>query len=596
VRSSDGYAPIRDYALIGDGRTCALVARDGSIDWLCLPDVDSPSVFTAILDARRGGAFALAPEEPFEVERAYLPGSNVLRTTFHTASGSAQVTDLMTLTHRRDLAPLREVVRRVEGLSGTVALRYRVEPRFCYGAAAAKLGRRQGRLFAERNPDALALSTWGAGDPEIRGEGFEASFTTEPGSWAQLVLSATYREPAVLPGLDDVERRVQRTLEFWPRWSGRASYDGPWRDAVVRSVLALKLCVYAPSGAIFAAPTTALPESIGGERNWDYRFTWVRDASWTLDALARLGYHDEAHSFLWWLMHASRRTQPRLQVLYRVRGATEAGERVLSHLPGYRGSAPVRIGNGAVEQKQLDIYGALLHAVWRYFQVHRRLDGDTAKAVAAIADLVAVRWRSKDSGIWEVRSAPTHFIQSKAMCWVALDHAVQLADAGAIPAKHVARWRAEAAAIRSFVDEQGWDGERGSYVRATDMRELDASLLTMALLDWEDADRVRGTVDAVRRELGHGPYVYRYKGEDGVAGAEGSFLTCSFWLADALARTGRPDEAAELMDELVALGNDVGLFSEEIDPRDGSFLGNFPQALSHLALINAAVSISEARG
>jgi GH15 family glucan-1,4-alpha-glucosidase len=596
VRSPDGYAPIRDYALIGDGRTCALVARDGSIDWLCLPDVDSPSLLGAILDARRGGAFALAPAEPFEVERAYLPGSNALRTTFHTASGSVQVTDLMTLTHRHDLAPLREVVRRVEGLSGTVALHYRVEPRFCYGAAAAKLGRRAGRLFAEHNPYALALSTWNAGDPEIRDGGFDGSFTSEPGSTAHLVLSATYREPAVLPGLEEVERRVQRTLEFWPRWSARATYDGPWRDAVVRSVLALKLCVYAPSGAIFAAPTTALPESIGGERNWDYRFTWVRDASWTLDALARLGYHDEAHSFLWWLMHASRRTQPRLQVLYRVRGATEAGERVLAHLEGYRGSAPVRIGNGAVEQKQLVIYGALLHAVWRYFCFHDRLDRDTGQAVAAIADLVAARWRSKDSGIWEVRSAPTHFIQSKAMCWVALDRAVHLADAGAIPAKHAPRWRSEAAAIRSFVDEQGWDAERGSYIRATDMRELDASLLTMALLDWEDEDRVRGTVEAVRRELGHGPYVYRYKGDDGVAGGEGSFLTCSFWLADALARSGRADEAAELMDDLVALGNDVGLFSEEIDPRDRSFLGNFPQALSHLALINAAVSIAEARG
>jgi GH15 family glucan-1,4-alpha-glucosidase len=595
VRSPDGYAPIRDYALIGDGRTCALVARDGAIDWLCLPDVDSPSVLGAILDSRRGGAFTLAPEEPFEAERAYLPGSNVLQTTFRTAGGSVRVTDLMTLTHRDDLAPLREVVRRVEGLSGTVALRYRVEPRFGYASATAKLSRRAGRLFAEHNPDAVALSTWSAGEPEIRGEGFEGSFAAEPGSWAQLVLSATHREPAVLPGLDEIERRVQRTLDFWPAWSDRATYDGPWHSAVVRSVLALKLCVHSPSGAIVAAPTTALPEAIGGERNWDYRFTWVRDASWTLDALARLGYHDEAHSFLWWLMHASRRTQPRLQVLYRVRGAMEAGERVLGHLEGYRGSRPVRIGNGAVEQEQLDIYGALMHAIWLYWRAHDRLDRDTAKEIAAIADYVAGLWRRPDSGIWEVRSPPTQFIQSKVLCWVALDRAIRLAGEGAIPAKHVPRWRAEADAIRSFVDEQGWDAERGSYVRATDVRELDASLLTMALLGWEDAERVRGTVDAVRRELGHGPYVYRYKGEDGVSGGEGSFLTCSFWLADALARTGRPDEAEELMDELVPLGNDVGLFSEEIDPNDGSFLGNFPQALSHLALINAAVSIAEAR-
>jgi GH15 family glucan-1,4-alpha-glucosidase len=254
----------------------------------------------------------------------------------------------------------------------------------------------------------------------------------------------------------------------------------------------------------------------------------------------------------------------------------------------------VRIGNAAVDQEQLDIYGAFLSAVGLYVEHAGRLDRDTAKEIAETADYLCELWRRKDSGIWEVRSAPTHFIQSKVMCWVALDRAVRLAEAGVIPDRNADRWREEAAAIRAFVDEQGWDAERGSYVRATDLRELDASLLTMALLDWPDPERVRGTVEAVRRELGHGPYVYRYKGEDGVEGGEGSFLTCSFWLADALARTGRPAEAAELMDELVGLANDVGLYGEEIDPRDGAFLGNFPQALSHLALINAAVSIEEA--
>ncbi len=595
---SEGYVPIRDYAALGDGRTTALVARDGSIDWLCLPNVDSPSVFGAILDARRGGSFSLAPDEPFESERRYLPGSNVLETTFRTAGGAVRVTDAMTLSHRKHLAPLREVVRRVEGVSGRVAMRYRLEPRFGYGGARASFGRRVGRPVAICGPDVLVLSTWDAGDPELVGDGFEGSFETTAGSSAQLALSAAHREPAVLPGREDVERRWQRTLAFWPAWSGRARYDGPWRDAVVRSALALKLCVYAPSGAIVAAPTTGLPEAIGAGRNWDYRFTWVRDASWTLEALLRLGYDDEAHAFFWWIMHASRRTQPRLSVLYRVRGGDGVAERTLPQLEGYRRSAPVRIGNGASEQRQLDIYGSFLSAVWLYVRDGQRLDRDTAKVVASIADYVCAIWRTHDAGIWEVRSDPTDFVQSKALCWVALDRAIRLAEDGVVPDRHVERWRAEAEEIRDFVDTEGWDAARGSYIRATDLREPDASLLTLPLLDWPDAERCRGTVDAVRRELAHGPYVYRYLGEDGAGdtGEEGSFLTCSFWLADALARTGRVEEAESLMGELVALANDVGLYAEEIDPRDGSFLGNFPQALTHLALVNAAVSIEERRG
>jgi GH15 family glucan-1,4-alpha-glucosidase len=591
----DGYAPIREYALVGDGRTGALIARDGSIDWLCLPNVDSPSVFARILDAKRGGSFRLEPASPFEAERRYQPNSNVLETTFTTGEGRVRVTDALTLTDIKRISPMRELVRKVEALSGTVPLRWSIEPRFGYGRADTRIERRHGRWFAHAGADALVLGLCESGGGEARDGVISGRIELAQGSSAILSLSASHREPLVIPGRDDSERRLERTVNFWPQWADRSEYNGSWREAVVRSTLALKLLTFAPSGAIVAAPTTSLPEWIGGERNWDYRFTWPRDASWTLDALLRLGFRDEAHAFFWWLMHASRLTQPRLQILYRIDGSDHSGERELRELDGYRGSAPVRIGNGASKQIQLDLYGAVLEAIWLYGKEVGHLDGDTGKEVARIADYVASHWRDSDNGIWEVRDERTHYTQSKALCWVALDRACALADEGMIPNRNT-RWRTEADELQRFVDTEGWDEEWRSYVRAPDLRELDASLLTLALLGYHEPrdKRIQSTIAAIERELREGPYVYRYRGEDGLAGEEGAFLTCSFWLVDAYARTGRLDDANALMEELVGLANDVGLYSEEIDPRTGEFLGNFPQGLTHLALVNAAVSIVDA--
>jgi GH15 family glucan-1,4-alpha-glucosidase len=593
---TDGYAPIRDYAAIGDGRTAALVARDGSIDWLCLPDLDSPPLFASLLDARRGGSFRLAPDEPFEAERRYQADSNVLETTFHTASGMLRVTDALTLTDTTRLAPARELARSVECLSGSVPFRWRVEPRFAFTGSRLRLARRAGRHVALCGHEAVALGAWDAGEPIVRDEAFEGERTLQAGDRALLTLAEASGEPLVLSGRDDVLRRLAATEHFWPAWARRREYEGSWRSEVLRSALALKLLVYAPSGAIAAAPTASLPEWIGGERNWDYRFTWLRDAAYTVGAFLRLGCPAEATSFFWWAAQASARHRPELRVLYCLDGGADADEIELADLEGYRGSRPVRAGNAASRQRQLDVYGAMLDAAWLYACETGGIDGESGRSLARVADWVAAHWRLPDSGIWEVRSKPTHFVQSKAMCWVALDRAARLAEHGHVPDRSE-RWRREADAIRRFLVEDGWDEERRSYIRAPDLPELDASLLTLSLYAVDDpaGERLQGTVDAIRRELAEGPLVWRYLGEDGVPGEEGAFLACSFWLADAFAKAGRIDEAASLFEDLLGLANDVGLYAEEI-ARDGTFLGNFPQALVHLALVNAAVEIADAEG
>ena len=587
----DGYAPIRDYAAVGDGRTVALVARDGAVEWLCLPDLDSPSLFGAILDRERGGLFALSPSVPFTTSRRYLPGTNVLETTFHAAEGAVRVTDALTLPGAGGLAPYRELVRRVEGLSGRVPMRWSVEPRWTYGATAAEFRSRAEVPVAASGADAVAVLGWGVDRPGVAG-----AFHSEAGTRSTFALVAARQEPLVFPRRAQVEARLDWTIRHWSEWAEARRYDGPWRDAVVRSALALKLLVFAPTGAIAAAPTTSLPEAIGGSRNWDYRFSWPRDAAFTLHALLSLGCDGEARAFFDWLLHASQLTHPHLRVLYRLDGRTDAAERELP-LAGYRGSRPVRVGNGAAGQLQLDVYGEVLSAAALLARSAGTLDRDHGRRLGEVADLVSTLWSRPDAGIWEVRSEPAHFTQSKMMCAVALDNAVALAEAGHVPSGHVERWRSEAVRIREFVEERCYAPETGTYGRAAGESGLDAALLLGVLAGYDDArsPRLLRTVDAVRSTLGSGGLVRRYEAADGVPGEDGAFVACSFWLVEALARARRVEEAAALMDELVGLANDVGLYAEEIDPDTHDFLGNFPQGLSHLALINAAIAIEEAR-
>ena len=545
----DGYLPIADYALIGDGHTGALVGRDGSIDWLPVPHVDAEPVFDRILDAEHGGRFELQPVDRFEAVRRYREHSNVLETTFATSSGSVRVTDALLLG-----AEQRELIRTVDGRDGTVRLRWDFRPKGHVG-----------------------LASWGADEPE---------FDLRAGDRATFLVAEAPTTRA------DAEQRLERTSATWMDWAARARYEGRWRDQVLRSALVLKLLTYDPTGAIVAAPTTSLPERIGGDRNWDYRFSWLRDGIYTMRALLLLGYVEEAERFFRWQLDAIAPDVPEVHPLYRIDGSADGEERELD-LPGYRGSRPVRFGNAAAEQLQLDVYGHLLESASRLRGETGLLDPAAGPVLARLADFVADSWRRPDAGIWEVRDGLYDFTQSKAMCWTALDRAAELAADGALPGSG-SRWRTEAEAVRTWIEDECWSDDLGSYVRAPQLPdEVDGSLLSLPLCAYSRASDPRfvSTADAVRRELGAGgPLLYRTR----AAGeSEGAFLACSFWLVDALGRAGRAEEGHELMGELVALANDVGLYGEEIDPASGEHLGNFPQGLVHLALVNAAVSLEE---
>ncbi|HEY8021649.1 MAG TPA: glycoside hydrolase family 15 protein [Thermoanaerobaculia bacterium] len=604
------YAPIADYAVVGDCRCAALVSKAGSLDWLCAPRFDSPAIFAAILDAQRGGRFSIRPAGPFAVSRRYLEGTNLLATTFTTARGVLRLTDAFAVAdmaeRRREPRPDHELLRKLECLEGEVEVEVCCDPRPDFGARPARPRdrRRLGWAF-EIGPQVLYLQSQiplapGGGSPD--GTRLAGQATLGAGERRYLSLAFACGAPAAIPPLgaagEHAEVRLERSRRWWQAWSGRCRYEGARREAVLRSILALKLLTYAPSGAVVAAPTTSLPEELGGSRNWDYRYCWLRDASWTLAAFFDLGYQEEGKAFLSWLLDATRLHHRELGALYDLFGREPAAERELGHLAGYRGSRPVRVGNAAAGQLQLDIYGELIESAADFVRRGGELDSSQARLLARLGDLVCRLWRSPDEGIWEKRSGRFHHTYSKMMCWVALDRLLDLAKSGRVQVD-VERLGRERAEIRTAIESRGWNAALASYVDVFDGEGVDASLLLFGIYGYcdEGSPRFASTVARVERELGRDDLLYRYPpASDGLPGGESAFVLCGFWAVECLARRGEVEPAMARFDHLLAFANDLGLYAEEIDPATGAFRGNFPQAFSHVGLINAALAIAEAQG
>jgi GH15 family glucan-1,4-alpha-glucosidase len=582
-------ARIEDYALLGDTHAAALVSREGSIDWLCLPRFDSGACFAALLGDERHGRWKIAPAAAVRgTRRRYREGTLVLDTEFATDSGAVRVTDCMP---PRETRP--DVVRVVEGLRGEVPMRMELEIRFDYGSIVPWVRRTDGALRAVGGPDALELRS---GVP-TRGRGMatEAEFVVRAGERVPFVLSWHWsHEPP--PRAIEAGAAIEDTCAWWREWSRRCRHSGPWREAVSGSLVVLKALTYRPTGGIVAAATTSLPEKVGGTRNWDYRYCWLRDATFTLYALLGNGYLDEAREWRDWLLRAVAGSAQGLQIMYGVAGERRLPELELGWLPGYEGSAPVRVGNAAVEQRQLDVFGELMDVMYLARREGLPPDRWSWALQSNLLQFLEEAWREPDEGIWEMRGPRRHFVHSKVMAWVAFDRAVRSIEALGLEGP-VGRWRAARDAVHDEVCRRGFDPRRGAFTQAYGSANLDASLLMMPLVGFLPADdpRVAGTVRAIERELLVDGLVLRYRTEeteDGLPPGEGAFLPCSFWLADVQALGGRAAEARELFERLLDLRNDVGLLSEEYDPRARRMLGNFPQAFSHVGLINTASNLT----
>jgi GH15 family glucan-1,4-alpha-glucosidase len=585
-------APIEDYALIGDTHTAALVSREGSIDWLCLPRFDSPACFAALLGDRSNGRWLLAPAGPArEVRRRYQGDTLVLETEYRTDEGIVRVVDCMP---PRQWDP--DVARIVEGVSGRVPMRMELTIRFDYGSIVPWVRHIDGALHAVAGPDSVWLRT----PVPVRGENWTtmADFTVAEGERVPFMLTwhASHR-PA--PRRIDPVQALGDTEAWWGEWASRIDYRGGWQDAVIRSLLTLKALTYAPTGGIVAAPTTSLPEQLGGVRNWDYRYCWLRDATFTLSALMLAGLADEARAWREWLLRAVAGQPKQMQILYGVAGERRVLEQELGWLGGYEGSKPVRIGNAAVHQFQLDVYGEVMDTLHLGRHIGLESDPWTWDLQRALLEFLESSWREPDEGIWEIRGPRRHFTHSKVMAWVALDRAIKAVELSGLEGP-VDRWRAARGELHDEVCREGYDRERDSFVQYYGADHLDASLLQIPLVGFLAADdpRVKGTVAAIQRELMSDGLVHRYPPEgsehvDGLPPGEGPFLACTFWLADNLALMGRREEALAIFERLLTLRNDVGLLAEEFDPATGRQLGNFPQAFSHVALVNTANYLSE---
>ncbi|WP_155370574.1 glycoside hydrolase family 15 protein [Catellatospora vulcania] len=602
--------PIADHALLSDCHSAALVTRDGSVDWLCFPRFDSPSVFGRLLDDE-AGHWSIAPAGPYTATRRYLDSTLVLETTFHTPTGTLAVTDALATGpnehgHGHDLgvhAP-HLLIRSVSCRDGEVDVRVSYQPRPEYGLLRPLLSPVEGGLTARGGAEWLVLTT--PVDLPTRNCDADGGLTLRVGDevWFALHRSTLEQEPARVWSQDELADQLADTVQAWRTWSKpHQNYEGPWRDLVHQSGRVLQGLTFRPSGAIVAAATTSLPEGVGGERNWDYRYSWVRDASFTMEALWVAACPDEADDFFAFMTTAAAAAigpETPLQIMFGVGGEHDLSERTLPHLRGWRDSRPVRVGNGAWNQQQIDVYGELLGAAYRLADKITGMDDDMRSFLVALADAAAVRCHETDQGIWEVRGPARHFVYSKVMCWVALDRAIRLAER--LQAQdRVPGWTAARDELRERVLRDGWSETAGAYTQYFGSTDLDASCLMMPIVGFLPADdpRMLATIEAVADRLTDDRgLVYRYRtsgGVDGLAGEEGTFLLCTFWLAQALAEAGRVNRATEVFERAAAYANDVGLLAEEIDPHTGELLGNFPQAFSHIGLVNAAWSITQAR-